>query len=348
MTESEEGRQQMKKQKMMKLCLALVMLLGACTKQDSHTENTPEPSPSPQTQETAEPAASVIPENTPEVTPEPSEETEETDTVSLEEYRRDYEPKAGTDLFGVCEVPLNDEERQIYGWLYLPYEDKESYPLVILCHGFQSGFYDLADQAGKYVDAGMAAYVFDFCGGSTYCKSSGDILHMSVRTELDDLNLVLDELRKFEFLDKNNTFLLGESQGGLVSAMLAAQRPQDIAGMVLLYPAFVIPDMARETYTDEQHLPEVPYAFNVPVGWPYYQDVFDMDVWEETRGYEGPVLMIHGSADTIVPISYSEQALDFYPEGELRVMEGAGHGFEGEQQEEVYRMTVEFVQEHVK
>ncbi|MBE6121633.1 MAG: hypothetical protein E7190_02810, partial [Erysipelotrichaceae bacterium] len=70
----------MKKQKMMKLCLALVMLLGACTKQDSHTENTPEPFPSPQTQETAEPAASVIPENTPEAAPEPSEETEETET----------------------------------------------------------------------------------------------------------------------------------------------------------------------------------------------------------------------------------------------------------------------------
>lgn len=59
-------------------------------------------------------------------------------------------------------------------------------------------------------------------------------------TEVADLNAVVDMIKTLDFVDTDNIFLLGRSQGGFVSALTAAQREDDIQGMVLFYPAFVI------------------------------------------------------------------------------------------------------------
>lgn len=41
-------------------------------------------------------------------------------------------------------------------------------------------------------------------------------------------------------------------------------------------------------------------------------------------------MLIHGDEDAIVPLSYSQRAVDVYPSARLEVIEGAGHGFYGE------------------
>lgn len=46
---------------------------------------------------------------------------------------------------------------------------------------------------------------------------------MSVFTEQDDLNAVLNNMLSQNFVDKNNLFLLGASQGGVVSTLVAAE-----------------------------------------------------------------------------------------------------------------------------
>ena len=45
------------------------------------------------------------------------------------------------------------------------------------------------------------------------------------------------------------------------------------------------------------------------------------------RAYDRPVLIIHGDKDTIAPISYSEDALDIFPQAELKVIKGGDHMF---------------------
>ena len=42
------------------------------------------------------------------------------------------------------------------------------------------------------------------------------------------------------------------------------------------------------------------------------------------------IVFQHGDADDIVPLSYSERALEVYPAARLQVLPGAGHGFYGE------------------
>ena len=69
--------------------------------------------------------------------------------------------------------------------------------------------------------SGLQVYVFDFCGGSKKSRSGGTMLEMSIFTERDDLNAVIDFIAARPEVDKKNLFLLGESQGGCVSGITA-------------------------------------------------------------------------------------------------------------------------------
>ena len=55
--------------------------------------------------------------------------------------------------------------------------------------------------------------------------------------------------------------------------------------------------------------------------------VRDFDVWSHIGGFGKPVLSLHGSADTIVPVRNSEKAVTPYRDATLQVIEGANHGF---------------------
>ena len=50
-------------------------------------------------------------------------------------------------------------------------------------------------------------------------------------------------------------------------------------------------------------------------------------MWSHIGSYNKRVTIIHGSADMIVSISYSEKAVELYPDALLYVIEGANHGF---------------------
>lgn len=132
----------------------------------------------------------------------------------------------------------------------------------------------------------------------------------------------------------------------MVAALLAAKRMEDVKGLILFYPAFVIPDDARQNYTDSDHIPDNPTALGNMVGKRYYMDVINMDIYAEIRRYEKDALIIHGYRDSTVPITYSERAVSEYPSAELIVMDGAGHGFSGTQLEEACDSAANFINSH--
>lgn len=235
--------------------------------------------------------------------------------------------------YTVYELTFERDGMRIYGNLYLPKRESEQYPTAIIGHGFGSSYSYMAPYAAILAENGIASYVFDFCGGSSSSRSDGDTLQMSVLTEREDMKAVLEGIRAYHFVDRENMFLIGESQGGLVAALLAASRPENIRGLALLYPALVIPDDARERYADVSDVPETAQVFGTPVGRGYFTDVLQMDVYDEIGSFDRNVLIVHGSDDSIVPLSYSKRAAEIYPSAELIVMDGAGHGFHGADRE---------------
>lgn len=250
------------------------------------------------------------------------------------------------DTYTAYELDFKRENSRICGTLFLPNgADTAARPTVVIAHGFSSSRATTAGSAAHLAAAGIAAYVFDFCGGGPASASDGSTLDMTVWTELADMNAVLDGLRACDFVDVGNVFLMGKSQGGFVAAMLAARRPQDCRGLVLYYPALVIPDDARRRCEELGGVPERVRIMNMEVGRDYNASVLETDPYEEIGAYPGDVLIVHGTADTIVPISYSERAVEAYGHAELLVLDGAGHGFTGAGFDAATAATIEFIRE---
>lgn len=264
--------------------------------------------------------------------------------------------------YTVYELPVQNGGNTVYGQLFLPDNEAAAnntntdnasrpdfarLPLVIVSHGFQGSFRLCTAYTDALASAGYAVYAFDFCGGSTFSLSSGSFYDMSVLTELSDLSAVYDEVCRLGFIDREKIFLMGESQGGMVSALFAAKRPADVAGMVLFYPAFVIPDNAKLLYGSRENIPEWPYAFTMTVGRHYYLDTIDLDVYNTIKNYEGDVLLVHGDQDTVVPYVYSQKALEVYKNAELITIHGSNHGFVGQNLIDACAAAVNFINEHV-
>lgn len=151
------------------------------------------------------------------------------------------------------------------------------------------------------------------------------------------------ELAAHGYVDSDNLFLMGTSQGGAVSAITGAAHKEEIRGMVLLYPAFVMTDHANEMYQSVDEIPETSYFLWMEVGRAYFEPLIGYDFYEEIAAYDKDVLLIHGDADDIVPLSYSEKALEVYPSAELKVIPGGGHGF----YEEDARQTTDYMLEYL-
>ncbi len=65
------------------------------------------------------------------------------------------------------------------------------------------------------------------------------------------------------------------------------------------------------------------------LGAGYVKAVQNMDPYEAIRGYTGPVLYLHGTADHIVNIGYARRAKQEYPNCEYHAIDGGGHMFRG-------------------
>ena len=244
------------------------------------------------------------------------------------------------------QLVIETDSKRIYGTLHVPSDSKPIHPLVIMSHGFGGAHFPEDPLASDFARAGYMAYGFDFCGGGVASKSSGSMLEMSVLTEADDLNVVMDALLARDDVDRSRVCLFGRSQGGFVSAYVAAQRPADVRTLVMYFPAFVLQDDARVRVDAQGRFPETSDIAGKIVGRTYNEDALSFDIYEIMGAFKGKVLIIHGDADQVVPLSYSERAITCYDDAQLIVMPGAGHGFRDETiATEAARITLEFLAE---
>lgn len=235
--------------------------------------------------------------------------------------------------------------KRVYGQLFTPKGLSRPMPAVVCSHYFGGTHRASAEYARAMAEAGYVAYAFDFCGGSAASRSTGDTADCSILTEAADLSAVLDAISALDAVDAGSVFLLGQSQGGAVSAMVAAERPDDVAGLVLLYPAFVIHDSMLGMFGSADAVPDE-FDFWQRLGRVYAVDAIGYDFYEHVGAYEGPVLMFQGDRDGIEPRAYTDRAAALYADVDYEVVEGAGHGFYGSDQRHVTERAAGFVASH--
>ena len=242
------------------------------------------------------------------------------------------------------EVSCVNKDYKLEGILYAP-ETKEKVPLAIFSHGFGATYEVGLPYAEELASNGVAVYLFDFRGGSKKSRSGGKTTDMSIMTESSDLLAVISQAKTWDFVDTNRIILIGESQGGVVSAVTGERHPEETVGLILLYPAFAIPDDNVKPYKSKDEVPEEKDIWNgwMTIGKVYVTDIWDYDFYGEMKHFTKPVCIIHGSKDELVKLSYSERAVECYPNAELHVIEGADHGFKGEYVKECNKYIIDFL-----
>ena len=231
--------------------------------------------------------------------------------------------------------------------MYIPQGAGDKMPAVIFSHGFGGTHAVGSTYAEALAEKGYVVYCFDFCGGSPGSRSDGSTLEMSLFTEQADLEAVISMVQQLDYVDSDNLFLMGSSQGGAVSAITGAAHPDEIRGMVLLYPAFVMVDEANSLFESAEQIPETYYFMWMNVGRAYFEPLLDYDIYGAIAAYDRDVLLIHGDADSIVPLEYSQRALQAYPSAELEVIPGAGHEFYGEDAQQAIACMLDYLQAHL-
>ena len=208
----------------------------------------------------------------------------------------------------------------------------EQCPMVIICHGFSGNKNEqmlqlLADSLQK---RGIASIRFDFNG---HGESEGDFVDMTVPNEIEDAMKVYEYVRDLRYV--SDVAIVGHSQGGVVASMLAGKvEPEDFKAVVLLAPAAVLRDDAIRGNTmgityNPLDPPEYVELFGggLRLGREYIKTAFSLPIYPTAVNYRGDAMIIHGTADRVVPYTYGERYHEIWPQSEIVILEGFDHGF---------------------
>ena len=241
----------------------------------------------------------------------------------------------------VSELWLERDGRRIYGLQSVP--DCPVKKVAIVSHGFNGSCEFARDYFQTLNRLGYLVYAMEFPGGSVRSRSDSNTMNMSVLDEKEDVKAAVRYFCRQPDVDREHIVLIGESQGGLVSALAAADLPQEISGLVLVYPALCIPDDWNGRYPRVADIPDTTWLWGVPLSKRFFLELRPMNVYREITKYQGPVQIIHGSRDAVVPLRYSEEAMKRYRDAHLGVIPGAGHGFGPAERRVANRFVEEFL-----
>jgi len=200
--------------------------------------------------------------------------------------------------------------------------------LVVLLHGIPSisppepgdtGYPGLAE---RFAAAGWAALWVDM---RAVRGSEGNF---SIEGWVRDLQAVLDFRGRHPQLQDLPAVVVGSSAGGAVAAT-TVHRGAEVRGLALLAaPASWVsfagdPADALRRIIEEAGMTVAPDVIEDPGPW---ADEFQGVATIAAIGHiDVPVLIVHGTADSVVPVQHARLLAEAAPDAELRILEGAEH-----------------------
>lgn len=228
-------------------------------------------------------------------------------------------------------------------------------PTVVFVHGFTSNRIELPNfvAMSRLLEAdGIASVRFDLSG---HGESDGDFFDVTITGEIAETRAVLRAVRDLDFVDPDRIGLVGMSMGGVVAGITAAEEP-GIGALCLWSPAAVAPfeigggrlkgrslapELAEKGYVDADGHRMSPALV---------EDIAGLDVYRRSAAYTGPVHILHGDRDEVVPLPYVRRYLDHYTgDAELEVVEGADHAWGSvPHRTTLHQSTLRFLGKHLK
>ena len=210
--------------------------------------------------------------------------------------------------------------------------EKDRCTLVILMHGFRGSKTKppMLFLSRVLQEAGYGVLRFDFDG---YGESDGAPEENTVPKMIQDAKAVWDYANTLAFVDR--IVILGHSQGGVVAGMLAGRLEKagtPPSALILMAPAFVLREYARRgrffsAHCDPENPPETISVVGFKMGRDYITTAQTLPIEEDLSCFTGPVCLLHGKLDGIIPISCSEPYHKLYPHWAFHRIKGTGHAF---------------------
>lgn len=173
--------------------------------------------------------------------------------------------------------------------------------------------------------------------------NEGDFRHLTTSRAVALACGLLDEMG-------SPVVVFGSSFGGRVAALTSQRRPEQVAGLVLMAPAFAIDGVWRSTLgadglarwreEGELRLDHPAYSEAVGLAYGFYEDAL-LTGGIPTLSPALPVLVFHGRHDDVVPLADSERFAEHHPEARLIALD-ADHALTG-QGERMWREVEPFV-----
>ena len=213
-------------------------------------------------------------------------------------------------------------------------------PAAVLVHGGgatreEGGFF--ARLAEGLSDAGMPTLRFDF---RAHGESEGRAEDLTIAGVVNDIRAAVTHVR--ERTGSGPVSLIGTSFGGGISAFYAARYPDQISRLTLFNPLM---DYKRrfideKSYWKEEWITEqagqeltvqgfLAHSPTFKLGRALLNEVFYLNPRDALIGIPVPVLFVHGTRDTFVPVESSRAAVSAVNgvEAQLLEIDGAQHGF---------------------
>jgi len=253
-------------------------------------------------------------------------------------------------------VPLKNQGELVGVW-HIPTNPSDK--AIILAHGItvdkdETGiFVKLAD---SLCSRGYHVFRFDFRG---HGESSGKSVEFNANWEIDDLQTIVRYVEKEGF---SKLGLLGASYGGSSATVYSAKHlSRNIICLCLWNPVlnydhtFLNPTLPW-IKTKKEHM-QIEIAEKgwttlgsrkFVLGKSFFDAMEKLSPYESLNDIKIPTLIIHGTKDTKVPYEDSVKYVENLSKGELKIIEGAEHGFHEVWEYKIAeKVTVDFFKKHL-
>jgi uncharacterized protein len=240
------------------------------------------------------------------------------------------------------DITIQNGSRAVPATVVVP-DGEGPFPAVVINHGHGGGRQEnggLGRIASALAEKGILSVRMDFpgSGDSTEPFTEGYLSNM-----ISDSNASLAYILENYEVDADRLGIFGYSMGGRIALTIAGTADQPYKAVALLAPsadpggpmsvAFMGGQAEYDRLYAEASGPQGYATYVTQFGQTqqlsktWYDEMTASKPLDAIGNYSGPMLILHGDQDTVVPASVAEMVKAAYPEATLTTIPDADHGY---------------------
>jgi dipeptidyl aminopeptidase/acylaminoacyl peptidase len=214
----------------------------------------------------------------------------------------------------------------LHARIYRPREPHPDRPLICWIHGGPTDQWAISfmPRIAFFVDRGWTVLVPDHRGSTGHGREYTQAMRGRWgELDVSDVAAAIEHAVTQQWCDPTRIAVMGGSAGGFTALHLLARSDTRCAAGVALYPVADLEALAAATHRFEAH-----YTDSLVGPLPDFLDVYrSRSVLAVADRITAPTLVLHGSADNVVPVEQSRELANRCRAVELHIYDAEGHGW---------------------